>query len=106
MIFAGFAPASQVDGRVLDKVEARPAVMAGTLVAAVGFGLWASKLTDLSLGSQWPYVVLAGAGIGLMLSPANIDAINRAPRTSYGEATGIAGRADAEPLEAAGSESV
>lgn len=51
-------------------------------------------------------MVLAGAGIGLMFSPANTDAINRAPRTSYGEATGIAGRADAEPLEAAGSESV
>jgi len=89
VFFAGFAPASQVGGRILDKVGARPAVILGNLVAAVGFGLWAWKLTDLSLGSQWPFIVLAGAGIGLMLSPANTDALNRAPRLSYGEATGI-----------------
>ena len=34
-------------------------------------------------------MVLAGAEVGLVLGPANTDAINRAPRTSYGEATGI-----------------
>jgi hypothetical protein len=27
--------------------------------------------------------------MGMMLGPANTDAINRAPRTSYGEATGV-----------------
>jgi hypothetical protein len=31
----------------------------------------------------------AGAGMGLMLGEANTDAINRASRYSYGEATGI-----------------
>ncbi len=76
-------------GRILDKVGARPTVILGNLVAAVGFGLWAWKLTDLSLGSQWYFIVLAGAGIGLMLGPSNTDAINRASRLSYGEATGI-----------------
>jgi hypothetical protein len=33
--------------------------------------------------------VMAGAGMGLMLGQANTDAINRASRYSYGEATGI-----------------
>lgn len=33
--------------------------------------------------------VLAGAGVGLVLSPANTDALNRVPRSRYGEATGI-----------------
>ena len=32
---------------------------------------------------------MAGAGMGLMLGQANTDAVNRASRYSYGEATGI-----------------
>jgi hypothetical protein len=58
-------------------------------LAAVGFGLWASKVTQLNFSNQiWP-VILAGAGMGLMLTPASTDAVNRASRLSYGEATGI-----------------
>ena len=34
-------------------------------------------------------IILAGAGMGMMLGPANTDAVNRASRLSYGEATGI-----------------
>ena len=89
IFFAGFATASQIGGRVLDTRGARPSVVVGCAVAAIGFGLWARQLPDLDLGSQWPWIVLAGAGVGLVLGPANTDAINRAPRTSYGEATGI-----------------
>ena len=57
----------------------------------MGFYLWAGQMTDLDAGlnGQWYYIVLAGAGVGLVLSPASTDAINRAPSTSYGEATGI-----------------
>lgn len=89
--FAGFAPAAQVGGRLLDQRGAKPAVVLGCFAAAVGFALWAGQLTDLDagLGGQWPYIVLAGAGMGLMLGPSNTDAINRAPDTSYGEATGV-----------------
>jgi MFS family permease len=89
IFFAGFAISSQIGGRILDRRGARPAVILGCAVAAVGFGLWANKLPDLDLDSQWPFIVLAGAGVGLILGPANTDAINRAPRTGYGEATGI-----------------
>jgi len=28
-------------------------------------------MPELSSGSQWPFMVLAGAGVGLVLSPAN-----------------------------------
>ena len=35
------------------------------------------------------FIVLAGAGMGFMLGPASTDAVNRASRLSYGEATGI-----------------
>lgn len=89
--FAGFAPGVQLGGRLLDKQGAKAAVVVGCLVSGVGFALWAAKMTDLGggLGAQWPFIVVAGAGMGLMLGPANTDAINRAPNTSYGEATGI-----------------
>jgi EmrB/QacA subfamily drug resistance transporter len=89
IFFAGFATASQIGGRLLDKVGARPAVVLGCLVGAIGFALWARELPDLSLDGQWPYIVVAGAGIGFLLGPANTDALNRAPSTRYGEATGI-----------------
>jgi hypothetical protein len=39
--------------------------------------------------AQLWYVIMAGAGIGLMLGQASTDAVNRASRLSYGEATGI-----------------
>ncbi|WP_121747822.1 MFS transporter [Streptomyces sp. E2N166] len=87
--FAGFAIASQWGGRILDKRGARPAMRIGCAVGAVGFALWAGKLTDLSMHDQWPYVALAGAGIGFILAPASTDAVNRAIDASYGEVTGI-----------------
>ena len=89
IFFAGFATASQRGGRVLDKVGARPTVVAGCAVAAGGFFLWGNSLTELSVSDQWPYIVIAGIGVGLVLSPANTDALNRVPRSRYGEATGI-----------------
>ena len=48
-------------------------------------------MTDLSGGdySQWWRMVIAGAGMGLVLGPISTDALNRAPSTSYGEVTGI-----------------
>ena len=89
IFFAGFATASQWGGRILDKVGARPSVVLGCAVAAVGFYLWGESLTDLSVSDQWIYIVIAGAGVGLVLSPANTDALNRVPASRYGEATGI-----------------
>jgi predicted MFS family arabinose efflux permease len=87
--FIGFVILSQVGGRILDRRGARPAVVLGCALGAAGFFLLAGKLTDLSLHAQWPYVVLAGGGIGLMLGTASTDAVNRAPSSSYSEVTGI-----------------
>jgi EmrB/QacA subfamily drug resistance transporter len=89
--FAGFAPAAQIGGRILDQRGAKPAVVLGAVVSAVGFYLWATKATDLDggLGAQWWTIVLAGAGMGLLVGPSNTDAINRASGSSYGEATGV-----------------
>ncbi len=50
--FIGFVIAAQVGGRILDRRGARPAVVWGSAIAAVGFYLLPGKLTDLSLGAQ------------------------------------------------------
>ncbi|HYH53546.1 MAG TPA: MFS transporter [Solirubrobacterales bacterium] len=89
IFFAGFATASQWGGKILDRVGARNAVVPGCAIAAIGFYLWGNSLTELSVSDQWYYIVLAGAGVGLVLSPANTDALNRVPPERYGEATGI-----------------
>lgn len=86
---AGSGVAAQFSGRLLDRYGARTALRLGTAPAAVGFALWAHEMTDLSLTAQWPWIVLAGAGTGLLLAAASTDAAGRAAGTPRGEATGV-----------------
>ena len=87
--FLGFVVAAQVGGRLLDRVGAKRPVVIGCTIAAVGFWLWAREVTKLSSGGEVGWIILTGAGMGLMLGPASTDAVNRASRYTYGEATGI-----------------
>ena len=87
--FIGFAIASQLGGRMLDKGGAKRPVVLGCALAAVGFWLWGGHVTSLSFSAQQWYIIVAGAGVGFMLGPSSTDAVNRASRFSYGEATGI-----------------
>src|ERR1700735_3814274 len=87
--FLGFVVFAQIGGLILDPTRGKRPVVLGCALAAVGFALWAGKATDLHPGAQVIYIVMAGAGMGLKLGQANTDAINRASRYSYGEATGI-----------------
>jgi MFS family permease len=87
--FLGFVILSQLGGRLLDRRGARPPIILGCALGAVGFYLLAGRVTDLSLNKQMVDIMLAGGGLGLILSPASTDAVNRAPRTSYSEVTGI-----------------
>ncbi|MDO8213683.1 DHA2 family efflux MFS transporter permease subunit [Conexibacter sp. CPCC 206217] len=89
VFFAGFATASQWGGRILDERGAKPSVVLGCAVSAVGFFLWARQLPDMDFSNQWYWLAIAGAGMGLVLGPVSTDAVNRAPNTSYGEVTGI-----------------
>lgn len=91
VFFGGFVLGSQWGGKILDSKGAKPAAIIGGILGAVGFYLWAGQMTDIEdgLSGQWIYMVMAGAGVGFMLGPVSTDAINRAPNTSYGEATGI-----------------
>ena len=87
--FLGFVVAAQIGGRRLDRSGAKRPVVVGSVIAAVGFALWAGKATSLSFSQQQIWVIVAGAGMGMLLGPANTDAVNRAGTLSYGEATGI-----------------
>ena len=89
MIFAGFGPAAQLGGRMLDRAGARRPMMLGALLSCAGFLLWAGQIYHYSLGAQWPGIVMAGAGLGLIVGPASTNAVNRAIGSSYGEVTGI-----------------
>jgi MFS family permease len=63
---------------------------AAIAIVVVTFDLHSrGRATDLHVGAQVIFIVMAGAGMGLMLGQANTDAINRASQYSYGEATGI-----------------
>jgi hypothetical protein len=74
---------------MLDRIGAKRPVVLGCSLGAVGFWLWARNVTGLSFSAQQWYIILAGAGMGFMLGQASTDAVNRASRLSYGEATGI-----------------
>ncbi|WP_053226416.1 MFS transporter [Solirubrobacter soli] len=87
--FLGYVVMSQLGGRILDRRGARPAIVLGSAISALGFYLLAGRLTDLSLSDQWLFVAIAGGGIGLMLTPASTDALNRASNAAYSEVTGI-----------------
>jgi EmrB/QacA subfamily drug resistance transporter len=87
--FIGFVIAAQIGGRMLDRGGAKRPVALGCVLGAVGFWLWAREVTGLDFSSQQWDIILAGAGMGFMLGPASTDAVNRASRLSYGEATGI-----------------
>ena len=87
--FAGFVTAAQLGGRMLDRGGAKLPVILGCAIGAAGYALWGNSLTTLSQGSQWYFIVMAGAGIGFLLGPASTDAVNRAINASYGEVTGI-----------------
>ncbi len=87
--FLGFVIAAQIGGRILDRTGAKRAVVLGCAISAFGFAMWASKVPHLNLSTQTWWIIVAGFGMGMMLGPANTDAVNRASTLSYGEATGI-----------------
>jgi hypothetical protein len=89
IFFGGFAPGVQLGGRWLDQGRARQAAVWGGVLGAAGFFCWAARLQGLSENSQWPWIVLAGAGLGLVIGSSNTDAINQVSADHFGEATGI-----------------
>lgn len=92
--FIGFVVGSRFGARIFDQAGAKRPIVLGGAIGAAGFIWWASTLTDLSIdgsafsnGQLWPAIV-AGLGIGLVLTPVSTDGLNRGDSASYGEITG------------------
>ena len=87
--FLGFVVCAQIGGRMLDRIGAKRPVVLGCALAAVGFGLWAGQ-GDRPARRRPGHLHRHGrGGHGTHAGQANTDAMNRASRYSYGEATGI-----------------
>jgi EmrB/QacA subfamily drug resistance transporter len=78
-------------GRAYDRVGARPLLVTGSLVTAVGFGWLAFAVPHQSYLWLVPAYVVCGVGIALITTPSLTDAMNVAPARQRGEAAGLLG---------------
>jgi EmrB/QacA subfamily drug resistance transporter len=88
-VFYPFFITSRIGGVWLDKVGAKIPTVLGLLVTAVGLGLWAYEVPDLSHSDTLAGMLTTGAGLGLVMSPLNTDALNRVGLRQRGEASGV-----------------
>jgi EmrB/QacA subfamily drug resistance transporter len=88
-VFYPFFATSRIGGHLMDKVGPKLPTVLGLLTTAVGMGLWASELPDLSHDATLAGMLVTGAGLGLVMSPINTDALNRVPMAIRGQASGV-----------------
>jgi EmrB/QacA subfamily drug resistance transporter len=83
VIFAG-----PIAGRLADRIGPRPLMVAGLLIIA-GSLFWQSFIdVDTGYGFLAPAFVLMGLGIGLVMSPMSMAAMNAVDRSKAGVASG------------------
>ncbi len=83
IIFAG-----PIAGRLADRYGPRPLMVSGMLLTAVSL-LWQSRIeVDTSYAYLAPAFVLMGLGIGLVMSPMSMAAMNAVDRSKAGVASG------------------
>ena len=80
---------SQIMGRVFDRIGAKRPVCIGTILIAVGFVLQTLVLGHENYLLLVPGMIILGMGIGSVMTPANTDALNRAPAAYRGQASGL-----------------
>ncbi len=83
IIFAG-----PISGRLADRFGPRPLMVAGMLITASSL-LWQSRIeVDTSYAFLAPAFVLMGLGMGLVMSPMSMAAMNAVDRSKAGVASG------------------
>jgi len=83
IIFAG-----PISGRLADRYGPRPLMVAGMLITAASL-LWQSRIeVDTSYAFLAPAFVLMGLGMGLVMSPMSMAAMNAVDRSKAGVASG------------------
>ena len=80
--------AAPLAGRIYDRAGPRGLVTVGTLAAAIGFAITAAVLSEQDYWVLVPGYIVIGAGIGLVMSPTNTDAMSSAPLRLRGQASG------------------
>jgi EmrB/QacA subfamily drug resistance transporter len=80
--------AAPLAGRIYDRAGPRGLVTAGSLTAGIGFAVTAAVLGEQDYWLLVPGYILIGAGIGLVMSPTNTDAMSSAPLKLRGQASG------------------
>ena len=87
--FVGFAVAAQIGGRILDRIGAPSDPWCSVVPSPPWAFTCGPDLDRAQLSLAGLVSSCCRGGMGLMLGPASTDAVNRASRFSYGEATGI-----------------
>ena len=77
-----------IAGRLADRVGARPLMVTGLLTTTVAL-FWQSQIdTGSGYSTLWPGFVLMGLGMGLIMSPMSMAAMNAVDRSKAGVASG------------------
>ena len=80
--------AGPISGRLADRIGPRPLMVAGLLIVAASL-VWQSRIeVDTSYGFLVGAFVLMGLGMGLVMSPMSMAAMNAVDRTKAGVASG------------------
>jgi len=77
-----------IAGRLADRLGARPLMVGGLLITSVA--LFLQSRIDVGSGYEtlWPGFVLMGLGLGLIMSPMSMAAMNSVDRSKAGVASG------------------
>jgi EmrB/QacA subfamily drug resistance transporter len=76
-------------GGLYDRHGVRPLARFGTSLAALGFCVWAAGCVVERYAVIAAGMVLLGAGVAFIMSPANTDALSRAPAEMRGQVSGL-----------------
>jgi len=77
-----------IAGRLADRVGARPLMVGGLLITSVALFLQSRIDVGSGYGTLWPGFVLMGLGLGLIMSPMSMAAMNSVDRSKAGVASG------------------
>ena len=86
LIMAGM---SRWAGGLIDRVGARPALIVGPAIAAVGFATLALTPADSGYAGLMPAVIVLGLGMVVTVAPLTTTVINAVPEPQAGLASGI-----------------
>jgi EmrB/QacA subfamily drug resistance transporter len=77
-----------IAGRLADRLGARPLMVGGLLITSVALFLQSRIHVGSGYETLWPGFVLMGLGLGLIMSPMSMAAMNSVDRSKAGVASG------------------